>query len=105
MPARLDFKEIAERVDIYEVARLLGINIVKDRAVCPRCESERALQFFPETNSYQCHASGNTQNTDCIALWAHVRGYEGMYRAAKEISELFPATAGIVPTNPDRATV
>jgi len=102
MPARLDFKAIAERVDIYAVAKHLGLTVVKDRAACPVCATERAIQFFPETNSFQCHASGNTRNSDCIALYSHIKGYDGMYRAAKELDELF-GTADAAPDSSSTA--
>jgi hypothetical protein len=90
---KIDFKQLAEEVDILDVARHLQLTIVKDRATCPACETDRALQFFHETNSFQCHAAGETQKTDCISLYAHVKGV-GMYPAAKALSELFATPTG-----------
>jgi hypothetical protein len=102
MPYKLDFKQIAEEIDIYAVAKLLNINVIKDRAKCARCDSDRALQFFPDTNSFQCHAAGETRNSDCIALYAHIQG-TGMYQAAKALSEHFQtATAAGRSTPPTR---
>lgn len=94
MPARLDFKAIAEGVDIYVVAKQLGLQVVKGRAHCPVCDTDRAIELKPETNTFICYAGHPRQGCnhlsgDCIALWAHVKGYEGQYRAAKELSELF----------------
>src|SRR4051812_42958900 len=87
MPAKLNFKEIAETVDIFDVAKHNQLIVSKDRATCPVCETERALQFYPETNSFTCWAS--KVSGDCITLHAHVNRYEGQYRAAKEIAEHF----------------
>lgn len=85
MPARLNFKEIAENNDIYEVAQYLGLTITKDRATCPVCESDRALQFYAETNSFYCHSI--EKGGDCISLVAHVKSYSGQYPAAKELAD------------------
>jgi hypothetical protein len=101
MPARLDFKQLAQDIDITDVARLLGVTLSKDmRATC--CGSERSLQIFPETNSFRCHSA--QLSGDCISFYAHIKGFEGMYKAARELSELF-RVSGIVPTVPDKATV
>lgn len=85
MPARLNFKEIAENNDIYEVAKYLGLTVTKDRATCPACDSERALQLYAETNSFYCHSM--EKGGDCISLVAHVKGYSGQYPAAKELAD------------------
>jgi hypothetical protein len=99
MPARLDFKQIATDIDITDVARLLDVKLSKDmRAEC--CGSDRALQIFPETNSFRCHSA--SLSGDCISFYAHLKGYDGMYKAAKELSEHFQTTevAGKVATPP-----
>lgn len=96
MPYKIDFKRIAEDTDIYAIAKSLGITVVKDRADCPVCKSQRGLQFFAETNSFQCHASGETRNSDCISLYAHIEGC-GMYQAAKALQEQFGASASTAP--------
>ena len=112
MPERLPFKEIAERVDIADVAHYFGVKIVKDRAACPACKSnDRGIEFYPETNSFCCFAAPPPPDKkhlggDCITLYAHIKGYNGQYRAAKELQELFlagssataPATAPPAPT-------
>lgn len=109
MPFEINFRQLAESIDIYAVAKLLGINVVKDRAACPVCEADRALQFFPYTNTFQCHAAGETNKTDCISLYAHVKGV-GMYQAAKALHQHFsgktveretPKTPQPSPFNPD----
>lgn len=98
MPYKLDFKEIAERIDVGTVAKHFGLAIQKDRAACPICAAERALQIFPETNSYRCHSA--EVSGDCISLYAHIKRV-GMYAAAKALSELFPAaTASGIPATP-----
>ena len=110
MPYKIDFKQIAEDIDIYAVAQVLRLEVIKDRAHCPVCDSERALQFFPETNSFQCHAAGETRNSDCIALYAHIKGV-GMYQAAKALQEHFGTASAArtapvtTPTRPKRGTV
>src|ERR1700733_9414937 len=103
MPDRIDFKELAETIDIVDVAALAGLRIKGDRAACPACNrgGDRAIELLPETNSFRCHAADAPTGKkvlagDCIALFAHVSGYTGMYRAAKELQEHFrmrgPAT-------------
>ncbi len=94
MPQKLDFKAIAESADIYAVAQHLGLNVVKDRAHCPVCDTDRAIEIKPESNTFVCYAGDPRPGCeylagDCIALYAHVKSYDGMYRAAKELSELF----------------
>lgn len=88
VPQALDFKKIAEEIDIFAVAQYLNLTVVKDRAACPICKADRALQFFPATNSFQCHAAGETHKTDCISLYAHIMNV-GMYQAAKRLHERF----------------
>lgn len=95
MPGYLDFKAIAEAVDITSVANHLGLTIHKNRAACPACNSEndRALEFLPESNSFRCWTASppNGQKCltgDCIGLYAHVKGL-GMYASAKALAELF----------------
>lgn len=92
MPARLDFKAIAENTDIYEVAKYLGLTITKDRATCPVCDRERSLQFYAETNTFFCHSA--QKGSDCISLVAHIKGYSGQYPAAKELAEQFAMPSG-----------
>lgn len=109
MPARLDFKAIAESVDIFQVAQALQLVVKNGRADCPICESERSIELVEETNTFLCYAgtprAGNKYLAgDCIALYAHIKA-TGMYQAAKEISEQLVRYRGIVHTNPDRATV
>lgn len=108
MPPRLDFKQLAQDVDIMEVAQHVGLRTFRKgddvRARCPACESnsDRSLQLFEETNSFRCHAA--ELSGDCIALLAHAKGYTGMYRAAKEISEQFGATASTAPQKTEGRT-
>src|SRR4051812_34726301 len=97
MPERLDFKTIAEEIDIFAVATHLALNVVKNRATCPACESDRAIEFYPETNTFHCHSA--KVGSDCISLLAHVRNYQGQYHAAKELVELF-GTATAARTTP-----
>jgi CHC2 zinc finger len=106
MPGFIPFKELAERVDVAQVAQHLGLQIKgKDnRSSCPACQSdnERALQLFPETNSFRCYTA--SVSGDCIALLAHVKG-TGMYAAAKQLGELFGTpTSGrnTSPTTPQK---
>jgi hypothetical protein len=103
VPGKLDFKQIAESVDIEAVAAHLGITFKANRAQCPVCQSDdqRSLQCYPETNSYSCWAA--KVSGDVISLWAHVNGYQGMYRAAKQLSEQFcnPSLAGHVEQVPE----
>jgi hypothetical protein len=79
MPERLDFKAIAESVDISDVAHHLGIDFKKNRAPCPACNStsERGLELMPETNSFRCWSAPHKPEHkclagDCISLYAHV---------------------------------
>lgn len=96
MPAQLDFKAIAEEVDIVEVARHLGLDLTRDlRSPCPVCQSQdRAIEFIEDTNTFRCWAAPpppgkKVLGGDCITLYAHVKGFQGSYRAAKELSEIF----------------
>jgi hypothetical protein len=96
MPDRIDFKELAETIDIMDVAAFAGLRIKGDRAACPACNrgDDRAIELLPETNSFRCHVADAPPGKkvlagDCIALYAHVCGYTGMYRAAKELQERF----------------
>jgi DNA primase len=92
MPGFIDFKELAERIDVEQVAHHLGLQLKRSgndvRSSCPACQSDnpRALQLFPETNSFRCYSA--SKSGDCIALYGHIRGL-GMYKAAKELQELF----------------
>jgi len=98
VPGFIPFKELAEAIDVTQVAQQLGLQVKqvgKDlRSSCPVCSDDpRALQLFPETNSFRCHSA--SLSGDCIALYAHVMNYQGMYKAAKELGELFgTANAG-----------
>lgn len=93
MPQRLDFKQLAQDIDITDVSRLLGVKLSKDmRAEC--CGSERSLQIFAETNSFTCWHS--KVSGDCISLYAHAKNYQGMYRAARELEEHFRTTGSAV---------
>jgi hypothetical protein len=103
MPAQLDFKAIAEEVDICEVARHLGLELTRElRSPCPACQSEdRAIELIEDTNTFRCWAAPpppgkKVLGGDCITLYAHVRGFQGSYRAAKELSEIF-GVGGKVP--------
>jgi hypothetical protein len=106
MPAKLNFKELAERIDIMDVAASLGLTMTKEkRCACPTCGGDtRGIQIFEETNSYRCYRSDTSG--DCISLYAHVKRYSGMYRAARELSEQFgSATAQpTLPQKPERRT-
>lgn len=94
MGFKVDFKKIAEDIDVADVARLLGVQLTKDnRAPC--CDNDRSLQLFPDTNSFRCHAAGISG--DCISLYAHVKGYQGMYKAAKELAEHFQTAKAAEP--------
>jgi len=101
VPYKLDFKQIAEAVDIYAVAKSLDLTFAKDRATCPVCDSERALQFFADSNTFRCHSA--EISGDCISLYAHING-TGMYQAAKALQEQFriAEASGNVPTPPTR---
>lgn len=107
MPQRLDFKAIAEDIDIFAVASHLGLVVKANRATCPACDTERAIEFYPDTNTFYCHAGKG--GSDCISLYAHVRGYQGQYRAAKELSEHFlhakaAEVSSTPPTSPEART-
>ena len=110
MPDRIDFKELAEAVDIMEVAAFAGLRVKDERAACPNCKraGDRAIELLPETNSFRCHAADAPPGKkvlagDCIALYAHVCGYAGMYRAAKELQEHFGGTRRTAPaTTPQK---
>jgi hypothetical protein len=97
VPAYIDFKALAEAIHIERVAKHIGLTPKLSgkelRSACPACNSndERALQILPETNSYRCYAA--QQSGDCISLYAHLKGI-GMYKAAKELSELFATPNG-----------
>jgi len=107
MPFKYDFKQIAEAVDIYAVAKLLNLKVVKDRADCPLCGGDRALEFKPETNSFICYKGEPRDGCeylsgDCITLYAHITGV-GMYQAAKTLSQHFQhAPAAGAPTAPQK---
>src|SRR5579863_3471013 len=110
MPDKLDFKSIAETVDVTAVADMLAVRLKGNRAACPACKSgsSNSLELLPETNSFRCHAAeprpGNKVLAgDCIGLYAHLRGYSGMYRAAKELQEHFGALRTTAPaTSPQK---
>lgn len=111
MPEQLPFKQIAEDVDIAQVAQHLNIVFVKNRAPCPACQSsERALQYYPETNSFCCFAAPPLPGKerlggDCIGFYAHIKGV-GQYKAAKALMELFgiaSASRKPVPSTPPQA--
>jgi hypothetical protein len=95
MPDRVNFKAIAESIDIYDVAEHLGLSIVKDRAKCPVCDTDRALELIAETNSFRCHHCPPREphhkcfTGDCITLYAHINGMKGSYPAAVKLQELF----------------
>ena len=114
MPERLDFKQIARDIDVEAVAQLLGLSFTLKngelRAACPACGrgGDRAIELKPETNTFICYVAppppGNKHlSGDCIALYAHINGYNGMYRAAKELSEHFSAPAAAGRTAPSTA--
>ena len=119
MPYKVDFKHLATEIDIGDVANLLQLKVVKDRAACPLCDSERAIQIFVETNSFRCHKADISG--DCIALYAHIE-QTGMYKSALALQEHFrtaeaggkaatapqrpegrPAKSQPAPTKPERA--
>lgn len=105
MPDKIEFKRIAEEIDISEVARYLGITIGKDhRGNCPGCADhhERNLELKPESNTFICFTGQPRPGTrylsgDCITLYAHVRGYQGQYKAAKELQDAFMSNAPAEP--------
>jgi len=72
MAYKVDFKEIADTTDILDVAKLLSSTWSRPRRLST-CDGERALQFFHESNSFQWHGAGDTRQTDCIALYAHIK--------------------------------
>lgn len=86
MPYKLDFKQLAEEIDIEAVAKHLDLNVIKDRALCPVCKSDRSIQLFLETNTFRCHSA--EMSGDCINLYAHITG-TGMYQAAKALQGQF----------------
>ena len=65
MPYKVDFKQLATEIDIADVADLLKLKVIKGRAHCPVCDSERAIQLYPETNSFCCHSADISG--DCIS--------------------------------------
>lgn len=97
MPYKLDFKQIAEDIDVLTVARHFSLKLKREgnefRARCPVCDSgdDRALHLYAETNSFRCHAA--ELSGDCISFYAHLMRYDGMYKAAKELLELFGTAA------------
>jgi hypothetical protein len=104
MPDRLDFKQLAQDIDIADVASLLRLEPHKDRFSCPTCDNERAIQLYRETNTFRCHIA--KLSGDCITLYAHAHSYTGQYRAAKELSEHFQtAKAAGSPTAPQKPAV
>jgi hypothetical protein len=90
MPYKVDFKQLATDIDIGDVAKHLGLKLTKDRAHCPVCDSDRAIQLFEETNTFRCHSAG--VSGDCIHLYAHIKG-TGMYKSALALSELFASAS------------
>jgi hypothetical protein len=95
MPFKYDFKEIAETTDIFAVAKYLKLAVVKNRAYCPACDTDRAIELKPETNTFICFAGTPREPEhknlagDCINLVVHIRGYESGYPAARELKEHF----------------
>jgi DNA primase len=78
MAAYLDFEQIKVSNTIDEVARRLGLDLVKSgaslRCKCPACESEgvRNLAITPDKGLWYCFTFG--KGGDVIALVAHVKG-------------------------------
>lgn len=118
MPYR-NFKELAERIDIVEVASILRLDLKERpngelRTACPACKSSDAnsLAIMPATRSFRCYSA--QKSGDCTSLYAHIKGYEGIsrgqFRAADELEELFgdataPRTApSTTPQKPERRT-
>lgn len=103
MPYKIEFKKLAEEIDITDVAKLLGLKLTRDhRCACPTCDGDdRVLQIFPDTNSFRCHVEG--LSGDCISLYAHVKRL-GMWPAAKALNDHFNSPTGetISPTTPRR---
>jgi DNA primase len=102
----LDFKAIAENIDVVDVAEYLGLKTKREkdsfRCTCPVCDTERGLEIIPNTNSFACYgcqapAGKKHVGGDIIALVAHVKGYSGMYKAAKELHAHFSAARGTAP--------
>ena len=100
MPEKLNFKEIAQNIDVEAVANLLGLTVKGNRASCPACEDERSIQLYPETNSFFCHSAN--KGGDVIGFYAHAKNYDGMYRAAKELHEHFSAQRTAPVTAPQK---
>jgi DNA primase len=92
----LDFKAIAESVDVEQVAKHIGLMLKRSqkelRACCPACntDDERSLALYPETNSFRCFAA--SLSGDSISLYAHLTG-TGNYAAAKALQEQFGAAS------------
>jgi CHC2 zinc finger len=103
MPRQVDFKKLAEEIDITAVAQQLGLALKlsgKDlRTACPACQTDdaRSLAVIPNTNSFRCYAA--SKSGDCVSLWAHIRGI-GNYKAAIELEELFKAPESLSGTTP-----
>ena len=93
----LDFKTIAESVDVEQIARQAKVNLKRSnrelRGACPACKTDddRSLALYPETNSFRCYAA--QLSGDSISLHAHLNGL-GNYKAAKELAELFGTPTG-----------
>lgn len=74
----LDFEQIKVSNPIEDVARRLGLNLVKSgaslRCKCPLCEStgDRNLAITPDKGLFYCFTNG--KGGDAIALVAHVKG-------------------------------
>ncbi len=107
MPAFLPFKEIAQNIDVEQVATLLNLKLKRSnkelRAACPACGSddERSLALMPETNSFRCYAA--QLSGDCISLYAHLEGC-GNYAAAKALQEHFLGARAAPATAPQAAS-
>jgi DNA primase len=111
MPGFIDFKAIAERVDVEQVVGMHEIEMKRSgkefRGCCYGCNGSdnRSLCIYPETNSFYCHHA--KVGGDSIALEAHLNG-TGMYAAAKSLQEQFgspaSAEAATAPTRPEGRT-
>lgn len=106
MAAYIDFKALAEKIDVEQVASHVGLILKKSgkelRAMCPTCNGndERSLALYPETNSFRCFAA--QLSGDSISLYAHLQG-TGNYAAAKALEQQFGSTANAAaPTAPTR---
>jgi hypothetical protein len=108
MPGYINFKELAEAVDVEQVAlhHTIGLKRANKelRAACPACNGadQRSLCLYPETNSFRCFQA--SISGDSIALHAHLNG-TGMYAAAKSLGELFgiaTASRNSSPTAPQK---